>query len=85
MKTFWFIILHTKHWLVQSHCLLGWINKTDGFIRVYDETGYLVLFGPEKYGDVYNKIRYTISQKMGLHMLFLVIKQESKIYMILYP
>ena len=27
-------------------------NKTDGFIRVYDGTRYLVLFGSEKYSFI---------------------------------
>ena len=27
-------------------------NKVDGFIRIYDSTRYLVLFGPEKYDDI---------------------------------
>ena len=32
-------------------------NNLDGFIRVYDGTKYLVLFGPEKYDAIYNRIR----------------------------
>ena len=32
-------------------------------IRVYDGTRYLVLFGPEKYDAIYNRIRYLIIQK----------------------
>ena len=27
-------------------------HKADGFIRVYDGTRYLVLFGPENYGAI---------------------------------
>ena len=27
-------------------------DKVDGFIRGYDRTGYLVLFGPEKYDGI---------------------------------
>ena len=38
-------------------------DKIDGFIRVYDGTRYLVLFGFENYGAIYDKIRYLISQK----------------------
>ena len=38
-------------------------DKVDGFIRVYDETRYLVYFGPEKQDPIYNKIRYLIIQK----------------------
>ena len=43
-------------------------DKVDGFIRVYDGTKYLVLFGPEKYDGFFNRIRYLISQKMVLHV-----------------
>ena len=32
-------------------------NKTDGFIKTYDETRYLTLFGSEKYDAIYHKIR----------------------------
>ena len=41
-------------------------NKIDGFIRVYDGTRYLVLFGSEKYDPIYNSIRYLISVKSGI-------------------
>ena len=36
-------------------------DKIDGFIRVYDGTRYLVLFGGEKYQFIYGGIRYLIS------------------------
>ena len=36
-------------------------DKIDGFVRVFDGSRYLVLFGLEKYNAVYNKIRYLIS------------------------
>ena len=39
-------------------------DKGDGFIRVYDGNRYVVLFGPEIYGAIYNRLRYLISQKM---------------------
>ena len=41
-------------------------NKEDGFIRVYDETRYVVLFGPEKYDAIYSRIRYLVSLKSGI-------------------
>ena len=41
-------------------------DKIDGFIRVYDGTRYLVLFGSEKYDSIYNRIRYLISVKSSL-------------------
>ena len=33
-------------------------DEVDGFIRVYEGTRYLVLFGAEKYDFMYNRIRY---------------------------
>ena len=36
------------------------LDKVDGFIRDYDGTKYLVLFGPEKYDVIFDKIRYLI-------------------------
>ena len=45
-------------------------DKIDGFIRVYDGTRYLVLFGNEKYESIYNRIRYLISLKRGITYAF---------------
>ena len=51
-------------------------DKSNGFIKAYDTTRYLVLFGAK----TYNRSRYLKSQKkVVLHMLFLIIMQESKI------
>ena len=47
------------------------LDKVDRFIRVYDGTRYLVLFRPEKYDAIFNRIRYLISQKSGIIMLYL--------------
>ena len=41
-------------------------DKIDGFISVYDGTRYLVLFCPEKYDFIYNRIRYLIGVKSGI-------------------
>ena len=35
-------------------------NKVDGFVKVYDETGYLALFGPEKYDSIYEVVHLTL-------------------------
>ena len=35
-------------------------GKIDGFIRIYDGSRYLVLFGPEQYDAIYNRIRYLV-------------------------
>ena len=45
-------------------------DKVDGFIRVYDGTKYLVLFGGEKYDFIYNRIRYLIGVKSGTTYAF---------------
>ena len=37
-------------------------DKVDGFIKSCDETSYLILFDPEKYDAIYNRIRYLIRQ-----------------------
>ena len=41
-------------------------DQIDGFIRVYDGTRYLVLFGLEKYDTIYYRIKYLISQKNSI-------------------
>ena len=43
-------------------------DKIDKFIKVYDGTRYLVLFGSEKYDSIFNRIRYLISGKVVLHI-----------------
>ena len=55
------------------------LDKVDGFIRVYDETKYVVLSSPEKYDAICNKMRYLISQKSCITYVFFIILQESKL------
>ena len=55
--------IDVKNFLIGTKRLCITFNKVDEFITVYDGTKYLALFGPEKYGDIYNKIRYLINQK----------------------
>ena len=45
-------------------------DKTHGFIRIYDGTKYLVLFGPEKYDTIYNRMRYLVSLKSSITCFF---------------
>ena len=42
------------------------LDKIDGFIRVYDGTRYLVLFGTEKHDFIYNRITHLIVVKSGI-------------------
>ena len=41
-------------------------QKVDGFIKVFDGTRHLVLFGTERYDAIDDRIRYLISQKSGI-------------------
>ena len=59
MKIFWFMTFHIKTLIDPKHLRFRF-NKIDGFIRIYDETRYLTLFGSEKYDPIYNRIRYLI-------------------------
>ena len=45
-------------------------NKIDGFIRVYGRTRYLVLFGPKKYDDIYDRIRHVVGLINGITYVF---------------
>ena len=56
-------------------------DKVDGFIRDYGGTKYLVLFGPEKYDAILDRIRYFIKLKSGISYIvshnYPIIKIES--------
>ena len=52
--------------LVSAKPLRIRFNNIDEFIRVYDGTRYLVLFGAGKCDLFYNKIRYLIGVKSGI-------------------
>ena len=41
-------------------------NKVDKFIRVFNGTRYLILFGPEIYDAIINSIRYLIGVKSSI-------------------
>ena len=58
-------------------------DKIDGFIRVHNGTRYLVLFGPEKYDPICNRIRSFISLKSGIAYIlytFLYVKIKVNFY-----
>ena len=65
---FWFMIYHTKFWLLENHCVL--CDKVNGFFRVYDKTRYLALFNLEKYNVIYDRIRYLIGLKSSITYVF---------------
>ena len=45
-------------------------DKIDGFIRSYDGTRYLRLFGSEKFDAIYNRIGYLTSLKNSITYVF---------------
>ena len=45
-------------------------DKVDEFVRVYDGTRYLLLFGLEKYIAIFSRIRYLIGEKSGITYAF---------------
>ena len=45
-------------------------DKINGFIRIYNGTRYLTLFGSEKYGAIYDRTRYLISLKSSITYVF---------------
>ena len=52
--------------LISTNLLRIRFDKVDGLIRVYDGIRYLVLFDPEKYDAIDNRIKYLISRKSGV-------------------
>ena len=55
------------------------LDKVNGFLRDYNGTKYLVLFGPEKYDVMFYRIRYLIELNRDITTLILLIMQKSKI------
>ena len=56
--------------LIVAKPLLIWFDNTDGFIKVYDGTKNLVLFSPEKYDTIFDRIRCLKSQRSGITYVF---------------
>ena len=52
------------------------VDEVDGLISAYNGTRYLVLFGPEKYDPIYNRIRSLKSQESGIIHVFLYKNQN---------
>ena len=56
--------------LISQKPLRNRFNKINGFIRIYDGTTYLLLFGSEKHDDIFNRIKYLISLKGSITYVF---------------
>ena len=65
-------IKHTKYVLIYDisyKTFMGSIPlriRFDGFIKIYDEIKYLVLFGHRWYDEICDRIKYLISEKVVL-------------------
>ena len=46
------------------------LDKIDGFIRIFDGTRWLTLFGSKKGNAIYNRIRYPVSLKCNISYNF---------------
>ena len=57
------------------------LDKVDEFIRGCDGTRYIVLFHPEKYDAIYNRIRYLTGVKRGITYVISHNYARSKIYL----
>ena len=64
--------------LIESKSLRIRFDKIDGFIRIYDKTRYLTLFGYEKYDSIYNRIRYLISLKSSITYVFFSLLRKNQ-------
>ena len=53
-------------------------DKEDGFIRVYNGTIYLLLFGGEKHDFIYNRVRHLIGVINGVTYVFSHISAKIK-------
>ena len=53
-------------------------EKPDGFIKIYDGTKYLLLSGPERYGEIYDWVKYIISEKSGITLALVIILLKWK-------
>ena len=59
-------------------------DKIDGFIRIYDETRYLILFGTEKYKAIYERTRYLkLVYKVASHIHLLTVLQKLKLILMI--
>ena len=67
-KMFWLLTFHTT--LIGAKPLRIRFDKVDGFIKDYNGTRYIVLFGLEECDVIYNGIRYLVRQKSGIKNVF---------------
>ena len=69
--------------LIDSKPLRIRLDKIDGFIRIYNGTRYLTLFGFKKYDAIYNRTRYLINLKSGITYIFRTVLWNSKLILMI--
>ena len=57
-------------------------DKVHGFIEIHDGTGYLVLYGPEGYDAMCDRIKYLINEKVVSHIVLIIILKEPELILI---
>ena len=74
-----------KNLIVSKH-LHTTFYKIDVFIRIYDGTRYLTLFGSEKYNAIYDRIRHLIilKSKNQYHIYFVSLICKNQISFLLF-
>ena len=63
--------------MIHGKPLRNRFDKIDEFIRVYDGTRYVVLFGGEKHDFICNRFRYLIGVKSGT--TYVISQNDAKI------
>ena len=68
-----------------SKLLRIWFDKIDGFIKIYDRIRYSLILAHCWFDEISDSIKYLTSEKVLLHIVIVIILQESKlIHTILY-
>ena len=70
--------------LVGSKPLSILFDKVHGFIRIYDGTRYLILFGSKKYDAINDRVRYLINLKMCIANIFTHYFSKAKVDIFVY-
>ena len=65
-----------KNFIVPKHLRVRF-DKIDGFIRIYDGTRYLTLFGFESFDDLFKKIRYKSKKHYYIYFFSLFCVNQS--------
>ena len=58
-------------------------DKVDGFIKIYDETRYLLSFGPKNMIQFMIELDILQVKKVVLHIVLIIILQESELIQVI--